>query len=112
MAQKITLVAGRPKIIGISDRRCGAGGSGWRRSATRARFDRRRGQPSLSASDGDGGAGLGTVSGPLSRSERATFSPEAGQEHEIELSYTWVKQASQERAGSAGAQARGASQTT
>ena len=94
MAKKITWWQAA-EIIGISDRQMRR----WRERLEEfgydGLFDRRRGQPSPKRVPGDGGAGVGTVPGSLFRSERTAFSREAGEQHGIELSYTWVKQALQ-----------------
>jgi hypothetical protein len=65
-------------------------------------------------SPGAGGAGVGTVSRALFRPECAAFHEKLGEQHGIQLSYTWVKQAQQgpdwwPRGASAGFIASGAS---
>ena len=95
MAKKITWWQAA-EIIGISDRQMRRWRERYEEHGYDGLMDRRRGraQPKAGAA-GAGRAGAGALSGAVLRSERAPFSREAGEEHGIELSYTWVKLALQ-----------------
>src|SRR5664279_2343928 len=111
MAKKITWWQAA-EIIGISDRSMRRWHERLEEFGYEGLFDRRRGQPSPQASSsGNGGAGVGAVSGTLFRSERAAFSREAarGAPDRVEL-HLGETGSARGRAGGQGAQTRGASQ--
>ena len=92
MAKKITWWQAA-EIVGMSDRQM-------RRLRWRYGYDglldraARTTEREASAA-GAGRTGAGTLSGKVLRPERAPFSREAGEQHGITLSYTWVKLALQ-----------------
>ena len=78
MAKKITWWQAA-EIIGISDRHMRRWRERYEEFGYDGLFDRRRGKPSPKRVPlAHGGAGAGTVSGEVFRSERAAFSREAG----------------------------------
>jgi transposase len=111
MAKKITWWQAA-EILGISDRHMRRWRERYVEEGYDGLFDRRRGKPSRRR------VPLATVEKVLALYREKYFDlnvqhfhEKLEAEHGIELSYTWVKQALQGGAGSAGTQARGASQT-
>ncbi len=94
MAKKITWLEAA-EIMGVCDRTMRRMRERYQEFGYDGLFDQRRRQRTTCACHGDGGASAGALSRQVLRPECAAFHEKLREEHAIELSYSWVKQALQ-----------------